>query len=194
MTKLSRRDAIYRVGLIMGGVISAPALSILNGCQPQVQETAEEGKLLNSNQQNIISAISALIIPVTDTPGALEAGVPEFVELMIADCYPLEDQNRFISGIDDIDKDAKAAYKKSFLELEEPQQIELLTKIEKEAVEKRTSEPDFVPPAILMLKELTLIGYFTSEIGATKALNYLHVPGKYEACIPLQPGQKAWAM
>lgn len=194
MTKLSRRDAIYRVGLIMGGVISAPALSILNGCQPQVKETASDGKLLNSNQQGIVAAISALIIPVTDTRGALEAGVPEFVELMIADCYPTEDQNRFISGIDEIDKDAKSAYNKSFLELEEPQQIELLTKIEKEAVEKRTSDPEFVPPALLMLKELTLIGYFTSEIGATQALSYVHVPGKYEPCSPLQPGQKTWAM
>jgi hypothetical protein len=41
--------------------------------------------------------------------------------------------------------------------------------------------------------ELTCLGYYTSEIGATKALKYVHIPGKYEACIPLQPGQKAWA-
>lgn len=193
MTKLSRREAIYRVGLFMGGVISAPALSILNGCQPQVQETATEGQLLNADQQNIVAAISSLIIPVTDTPGALEAGVPEFIQVMIADCYPTEDQNRFISGLNAIDEDAKKAYNTSFLDLEESQQIELLTRLEKEAIEKRINDPEFAPPALLMIKELTLIGYFTSEIGATQALNYVPVPGKYEGCVPLEPGQKAWA-
>ncbi len=193
MTQLSRREAIYRVGLFMGGVISAPALSILNGCQPKNQETANDGRLFNNDRKNIISAISALIIPVTDTPGALEANVPDYIQVMITDCYPDEDQERFVTGLDEIDKEAKNSFDKSFLNLEETQQVELLTRLEKEAVEKRKNDPEFVPPALLMLKELTLIGYFTSEVGATQALNYVPVPGKYEGCVPLQPGQKAWA-
>jgi hypothetical protein len=177
----------------MGGVISAPALSILNGCQPKNQETANDGRLFNNDRKNIISAISALIIPVTDTPGALEANVPDYIQVMITDCYPDEDQERFVTGLDEIDKEAKNSFDKSFLNLEETQQVELLTRLEKEAVEKRKNDPEFVPPALLMLKELTLIGYFTSEVGATQALNYVPVPGKYEGCVPLQPGQKAWA-
>ncbi|CAN5418676.1 gluconate 2-dehydrogenase subunit 3 family protein [soil metagenome] len=193
MTKLSRREAIYRVSLIMGGTISAPALSILSGCQTQVKESITEGGLFTSTQENIIAEISQLIIPTTDTPGAKEAEVPEFVQVMIADCYPEEDQKRFVSGLDQIDQEAKDTYGNSFLELDEAQQIELLTKIEMEAREKRQQDPQYTPPAILMLKELTLIGYFSSEIGATQALSYDPVPGRYNACTTMEPGQKAWA-
>lgn len=192
MTRLSRREAIYRVGLLMGGTISAPALSILSGCQTQVKESVEGG-LFSANQENIIAEISQLIIPTTDTPGAKEAEVPEFVQVMIADCYPEEDQKRFVSGLDDIDQEAKDTYGNSFLELDESQQVELLTRIEKEAREKRQQDPNYTPPALLMLKELTLIGYFTSEIGATQALRYDPVPGRYDACTTMEPGQKAWA-
>ncbi|MDQ3396056.1 MAG: gluconate 2-dehydrogenase subunit 3 family protein, partial [Bacteroidota bacterium] len=131
---------------------------------------------------------------VTDTPGAIEAKVPEWIELVIADCYPAEDQNRFVKGIDEINSDAKTAYGKIFLELDEARQIELLTRLEKEAVEKRVASPDFVPPALLMLKELTLIGYFTSEPGVTQALTYVHVPGHYEGCVPLEQVPKSWAI
>ena len=49
-------------------------------------------------------------------------------------------------------------------------------------------------PFFQRMKELTVTGYFTSEIGATKALEYLPIPGKFEGCIPLKPNQKAWAL
>jgi hypothetical protein len=169
----------------MGGTISAPALSILSGCQTQVKESITEGGLFTSTQENIIAEISQLIIPTTDTPGAKEAEVPEFVQVMIAE--------RFVSGLDQIDQEAKDTYGNSFLELDEAQQIELLTKIEMEAREKRQQDPQYTPSAILMLKELTLIGYFSSEIGATQALSYDPVPGRYNACTTMEPGQKAWA-
>ena len=44
-----------------------------------------------------------------------------------------------------------------------------------------------------MIKQLTLWGYFSSEIGATQALRYVAIPGKYEGCIPYKKGDKAWA-
>jgi hypothetical protein len=49
-------------------------------------------------------------------------------------------------------------------------------------------------PFFKLVKELTLLGYFTSEPGATLALDYVPVPGRYDGCIDLKPGQKAWAM
>lgn len=45
-----------------------------------------------------------------------------------------------------------------------------------------------------LIRELTLLGYFTSEAGATKALAYVQVPGRYDGCVDMKPGQKAWAI
>lgn len=192
MNNISRREAIARVSLIMGGTLSAPALAFLSGCSPEVKEEKQTG-LFDETQQKTIAVISSLIIPATDTPGAKEANVPEFVQYMIEDCYPKEDQNRFISGLGKIDKESKASYNEPFLNLNEQKQIELLTRLEIEAREERQKDANLTPPALLMLKELTLLGYFTSEIGATKALVYDPVPGKYEACVPLKEGQRSWA-
>ena len=44
-----------------------------------------------------------------------------------------------------------------------------------------------------MMKELALLGYFTSEIGATQALRYVESPGRYDPCAPYKPGEKSWA-
>ncbi len=192
MTKLSRREALMRVGLLMGGALSAPAISLLSGCQPQKKEEAlSDGQVFKSDQVQLITTICGVIIPATSTPGAIEAGVPEFVMRNISDCYPQEDIDKFREGLAGIDAEAEKAFSKNFLQLEERDQLNLLTRLEKEG--KDASEK--LPPhfALRMLKELTLVGYFTSEIGATEALSYVHVPGSYEGCVDLQPGQKAWA-
>jgi hypothetical protein len=51
------------------------------------------------------------------------------------------------------------------------------------------------PPAhyFRMMKELTLLGYFTSEIGCTQAQRFVETPGRFDPCVPYQPGEKAWA-
>ena len=180
-----------RVGLLMGGVLSAPALSLLNGCQPKKKESAIEGEVFSSDQATLITTVCGLIIPTTNTPGAIEAGVPEFVMRSIADCYPEDYIQRFKEGLNEFDKEAGNRFDGSFLELSENEQLELLTSLEKEG--KSTSEKLSVHEALHMLKELTLVGYFTSEIGATQALQYDHVPGAYDACMDMEPGQKTWA-
>lgn len=191
MTKLSRREAVMRVGLLMGGVLSAPALSLLNGCQPKKNESTIEGEVFASDQVTLITTVCGLIIPTTNTPGAIEAGVPGFVTRVIAECYPEEYIQRFKEGLKEIDKEAENRYDGSFLELSENEQLELLTSIEKEgkSVDKKLA----VHEALHMLKELTLVGYFTSEIGATEALQYEHVPGAYNGCMDMEPNQKTWA-
>ena len=192
MTIISRREAMLRVGVLMGGAISAPTLSILSGCQPKAK-TEGEAQLFSAEQENIIAQVAELIIPATDTPGAKDAQVPQWIALMIKDCYPEKDQQRFEDGLDQLDKDSKQAYGDSFMELSEQQQIELLTKAETDARALRAKDPTADLPFFLMMKELTLIGYFTSEPGATQALQYVQNPGSYNACTPVEAGQKAWA-
>lgn len=192
MTKLSRREALMRVGLLMGGALSAPAISILSGCQPQKKEEALlDGETFHGDQIKLITTICGVTIPATSTPGAIEAEVPEFVMRTISDCYPQEDIDRFKAGLDEIESAAEKNYDNSFVNLEEKDQLTFLTQLEKEGRDAAEKLPAHF--ALHMLKELTLVGYFTSEIGATQALNYVHVPGSYEGCVDMEPNQKSWA-
>ncbi len=191
MTKLSRREALMRVGLLMGGALSAPAISLLSGCEPKRETALNAGQVFKAEQEELITTICGLIIPTTSTPGAIEAGVPAFVMVNMADCYPQEDIDKFRTGLGGIEEEAKKTFDSNFGELEENDQLALLTRLEKEG--KSASEKLPAHFALHMLKELTLVGYFTSEIGATQALNYVHVPGAYDGCVDLQPNQKSWA-
>jgi hypothetical protein len=110
--------------------------------------------------------------------------------MMIQDCYTADIQKHFADGLIKVDEVSKGKYNKLFisLTLKEREQIFKLFKA-KAQITAGDNPSQFFP----LIYELTCLGYYTSEIGATKALRYVHIPGKYEACIPLQPGQKAWA-
>lgn len=193
---MDRREAIFKVATLMGVTLSAPLISGLVYGQSNTLLDIPDGyisPLANDNQQKMIAEIAELIIPTTSTPGAKAAKVPEFINVLITDCYPEQDQKRFFSGIDKLDSDAKKAYGKGFLAISKAQQTELLKKAEADARALRASQPSAPAPFFQMIKEMTVTGYFTSEIGATKALNYVAVPGAYRACEPMKPGQKAWA-
>lgn len=193
---MDRREAIFKVAALMGVTLSAPLISGLVYGQGTSLLNIPEGyvsPLASENQQKMIAEIAELIIPATSTPGAKAAKVPEFINVLITDCYPEQDQKRFFSGLDKLDSDAKNAHGKSFLTITKAQQTELLKKAEADARTLRTKQPAAPAPFFQMIKEMTVTGYFTSEIGATKALNYVAVPGAYRACEPLKPGQKSWA-
>lgn len=192
MTAISRREAMLRVGVLMGGVISAPALSILSGCQTR-NAPAAEGQTFNADQEKIIAEVAELIIPATDTPGAKDAKVPEFIALMIHDCYPEQDQQRFREGLDQLEQNSQQTYNRSFVDLDQEQQVQLLTQAETDARTQWEQDKEAGTPFFRLIKELTLIGYFTSEPGATLALNYVQNPGSYDGCTTMEPGQRAWA-
>ncbi|MCW3466867.1 gluconate 2-dehydrogenase subunit 3 family protein [Chitinophaga nivalis] len=190
---MHRRDAIRNVAILLGTAISASTLSALESCTGSAPKSYD---LHKPETKTLLAEIAETIIPKTDTPGAKEAKVEEFIITMINDCYKKEDQERFLEGLSKIDAAAKKQFKNGFNELTPQQRTELLTQIDKERVEynnrkdKKENDP---PHHFQLLKELTLLGYFTSEQGATKALRYVPVPGKYEGCIPYTKGEKAWA-
>jgi gluconate 2-dehydrogenase gamma chain len=193
---MHRREALKRTALLMGGVVSAPAImGILKGC------TARPGidwkpVFLNEDQATVISQVSEIIIPRTDTPGAKDVGVPSFIDQMLKEVYSEEDQKRFADGLQAFNDAAKKEYGEDFAKLDDEDQTAFVKKIHDEAVRAEVdSDAEQKRPFILMMKELTMLGFFTSEPGATQVLQYVPVPGAYKGCIPLSEAGngKTWA-
>jgi gluconate 2-dehydrogenase gamma chain len=192
---IDRREALRKTALLMGMAVSASALTgILQGCKatPELTYTPQ---FFTDDQARIIMEVAEIIIPKTDTPGAKDVGVPGFIDIMLKDCYKKEDQDRFIDGLTTFDEEARKAYGDSFIYCKPEQQVELVTKIHTAAIAESKENKEAVKPFILMAKELTLLGFFTSEPGATQVLQYVAVPGSYKGCIPLaEAGNgKTWA-
>jgi hypothetical protein len=176
---MNRREAVQRIALLMGGALSAPVMAGVMGeklnAGPSLAITAE--------QEALLAEVADVIIPTTATPGAKAAGAEKFIVRVMRNCYPLKEQETFYNGLAKLNSDGKSRFGKSFEELTAAQKNEMV---------KLTTTADTV--FFRRLKELTVTGYFTSEIGATQALVFLPVPGRFEPCVPLKPGQKAWAL
>jgi hypothetical protein len=198
---INRRDALARVALLMGGTLTAPTiLAFLEGCKSSNEIANAAEFTLSTDELNLVSEIAEVIIPKTSTPGAKDAKVGEFVQLMLKDCYYTKDQQSFMDGLSKLED-------KDFMEASADERIALLTAAEQESMDelarigderKKANESGkgFEEPGVpffRLMKELTLLGYFTSEQGAQQALTYVPVPGRYDGCIELEPGQHAWA-
>ena len=113
---------------------------------------------------------------------------------MVTDCYDENDQKVFLEGLNKINESSDKKFQKDFMAISPEQRKELLTEADKEAKEyQKTKKWDAPKHYFSMMKELTLTGFFTSEVGATKALRYVAVPGKFEGSVPYTKGEKAWA-
>lgn len=192
---MDRREALRRTALLVGGIVSAPTIAgILNGCK--AKPSIDWKPVFFSEDQGIlITDLAEIIIPKTDTPGAKEVGVPEFIELMVRDVYTKDQHDKFMAGMKAFDDDAKKEYGDPFIELEPEQQTAFVKKIHDAAIAGREAGTDDEHSFMLRVKELTVAGYFTSEVGATKVLQYEAVPGAYHGCLPLSEAGngKTWA-
>lgn len=151
-------------------------------------------------QQNreLLTSLAETIIPATDVPGARDVGVGDFIGKMIEFCTERKEQNRFIDGLKDIQDYCINKYNRPYERCAAAEQEAVLQRWEQAGrpkngiagkVETRLLGRSF----FTLLKEYTVEGYCTSEPGATKGLVYLYIPGSYKGCLPLKPGQKAWA-
>ena len=193
---MDRREALKRTAWIMGGVVSAPAImGVLKGCA--AKPTIDWKPVFLSEDQGIlVSQVAEIIIPKTDTPGAKDTGVPAFIDLMLKDVYSKEDQDRYLAGIKEFDDAAIKEHGDPFVELDGEKQAAFVKKLHDAAVEaEKATKPAPQRPFVLMTKELTMLGFFTSEAGATQVLQYVAVPGSYKGCVPLaEAGNgKTWA-
>ncbi len=192
---INRREALRRTAWVMGGMLTAPTIAaILKGC---TAETVLNWKptLFTEMQAQAITRLADIILPKTDTPGAVEAGVPAFIEQVVKDCYTEEDKNRFIEDLNAFIANSEERYGKDFLHLSAEKQEAYLLEVHRLAVEKEKARKEgYKRPFILKCKELTMAGFFTSEPGATQVLQYVAVPGSYNGCISLEEaGGKTWA-
>lgn len=176
---VNRRDALKSMVLMMGGTMVG-STAILTGCAPENQI---EGLNFSPSDIAFLDEVGDTIIPETDTPGAKAAGIGSFIVMMVKDTYDAEQQKAFVDGLNSMRKTFKSESGSSFEEATVDQRTDYLNKMKEENV-----------PVIGMLRDLTVLGYFTSEIGATQALSYVEVPGRYDGCIPLEPGDKAYAI
>jgi hypothetical protein len=196
----NRREAVSRIAMMVGGAFTAPTLFAM--------DVKKSGKFLNADlfsltdaQRQVVAAVAEHIIPKTNTAGAIDAGVPAFIELMLKDCYKAPEHASFLKGVNDL-------IKAKFLSQNQDGQVAILTLLESNTkdmmrsyqqrrmkvgdnVDKETLEGANGVPFWRLIKELTLLGYYTSEKGIEASFVYQPVPGKFEAT-KLLPGQKSF--
>ncbi|MBC7829070.1 MAG: gluconate 2-dehydrogenase subunit 3 family protein [Chitinophagaceae bacterium] len=191
---MNRRDALSRVALILGGTVIGANI-FLEGCKP-ADKRVMTGLDFQPEDVAYLDEIADTILPTTaSSPGAKAAAVGTFMTVMVKDCYDEADQKIFTGGMQKLQDACKKKNDNYFMECTPQQRHDLLVELDNEQKEfnkdKKKEDPQHY---FRMIKELTLLGYFTSEIGATKALRYVESPGRFEACIPYKKGDKAWAL
>lgn len=188
---MNRREAIKRTTILLGGTLSASAMmGVLNGCKAEPSITWSP-EFFTPDEGSLVEAVVGRIIPLTDTPGAVEAGVPQFIDTMMAGYYQEKEKNAFRQGLKTLEEDAMAAHGKSFVKLTDEEKDALLTKLDQAAYADGGDKDG--PGFFRMAKELTVLGFCTSEAGATEFLKYEPVPGDYKGCIPYAEVGAAWA-
>lgn len=171
-----KRRTFLAASAAFGGMISATVQQALIA----VANAGELNGVLNSQSRLCLEALVERIIPATDTPGAIEAGVPDFIELILEKGLMAKDAKRFIAGIGEVEDLSRSNYGSDYIELSAAHQDAILTGLEQKAANSRR---DGVTPFFQVLKELTLVGYYTSEVGATREIRYLPAPGSYDGCV-----------
>ena len=199
---MKRREVLQQAATILGYAITGPALAgILNGCKA-TPDVAFKPVFFSTDQATLVAALTEIIIPRTDTPGAIDAGVPMFIDRILKEIYPKETQDAFLKGLSDFDSGARKSYGNAFTDCSEEEKINYF-KTQHDAVMDKSgsgysggfwaSTENSSKPFMVELKELTLLGFFTSEPGATKVLQYNQVPGPYKGCVPVTEVGKTWA-
>ena len=190
---ISRREALACLTRLAGGALSAPVVSaVLAGCRARPAGDDWTPAVLDAGQLELVGTLVDLIIPRTDTPGAREAGVPAFIDKLLADWVDSADRSRFLAGLATLDDDARRAHGDAFRGLAVDQQRAMLTRLDQEAIRAREDDVD-PPPFFAVLKEWTLVGYYTSEAGASRELQWVAAPGRYDADLPLSQVGRTWA-
>ena len=187
---MNRREALSSVAVLLGGTIIGGQLFSLTGCKSTPEMVND---LFNSDDVALMDEIAETIIPETNTPGAKAANAGAFMALMVKDCYKPEHQQIFTAGLKTINDLAQKQYQSSFMDLDAVKKKTMLSALDVEQKEYTKDEANKENPHYFrMLKELTLLGFFTSEVGGTQVLKYVEVPGRYDACIPYKKGDPVY--
>ena len=189
---MDRREALRLSTMFVGGALSASTIAgVMAGCKAETKADWTPAFIPQENQASL-TELCETILPGGKTPGAKDAKVDRFIDVMMKDVFKEEDQILFKAGLAQLDADAKTKYGKTFGKLNQEQRVEMVKAMDDEM--RSRQEAPKQKPFYDLVKELTITGYCTSEPGATKLLKYLPVPGEYKPCIPLSEVGGAWAL
>ena len=188
---MDRRELLKMVALATGGAVIGGEI-FLAGCKSKDAEVA--GMTFSQNDIAFLDEVAETIIPKTTTAGAKEAEVGKFMTVMVNDCYEEADKRIFHEGMKKLDEACNKMHGHNFIKAEPVHRKELLTSLDKEAKEymknKKKEDPTHY---FTMMKQLTLVGYFSSKPGLEQNFNYQPVPGKYDGAVPYKKGDKLFA-
>jgi hypothetical protein len=246
---INRREAVRRVGALLGGIGFVGGTSLLTACERERPAAAARAPIGEFTVDDIafLDEVADTILPATSTPGAKAAQTGAFMALMVTDTYEPKDQQVFRAGMRTLDERSRQANNVAFMQATPQQRLALLETLDREAMEnmdardaaskareaadtakaarvtKDATKPDTTTPErflpgqrqeaspgadagaataitadtpthyFRMMKELAMLGYFTSEIGCKQAQRYVESPGRFDPCAPYAPGEKAWA-
>lgn len=192
---MDRRDVLEILAL--GTVLPAMPAELLAAFR-EIHAGLASGpvfKVFTPRQDATVASMAELLIPATDTPGAKAARVSEFIDHIVADWYTDEDRARFLAGLADVDLRTQSLFQKNFVDASPDQQSEILRALGEEMAQAtaalaaaprgyRGSSPEPEDNFYLMFRQLTLTGYFTSEVGFTLQLREEIIPGRFDGCVP----------
>jgi hypothetical protein len=196
---LDRREALkFLAAGVAASALPPPILAAFREIHANLSQPPAL-KVLDAHQDATVSAAAELLLPATDTPGAKTAHVNEFIDHILADWYSDEDRTIFLKGLEDMDVRTQKLFNKDFVSASPEQQAEIFRALGEEMAAAligvaaapagyRGSAPEPADNFYSMFRELTLTGYFTSEIGMTQQLQEVIIPGRFDGCVPMAPG------
>jgi Gluconate 2-dehydrogenase subunit 3 len=180
---MDRRHLLKGIGAVaLYSSFPAVLSEFLSSCNSNTKN--QRAGFFSEEEFSLIEQITDIMLPQTSTPGALEVQVPYFIDLVIKNCMNKNDQQLIKDGLQKMNGQSAG----KFVSLSHEEKSAVIKKIDEDAFKDNGSQTWF-----RIIKKLSLIGYFTSKEGMTKALNYVKVPGDYKACIPYKKGDKALA-
>jgi hypothetical protein len=186
---MNRREAIKQVTALLGGVAltGSGLVTAVERAHARSATSRMQVGAFTAQDIALLDEVADTILPETKTPGAKAAHVGAFMALMVTDTYEQREQGIFRDGMRKLDE-------ASFMTATPAQRLALLERLDREQKTYMDARARGAPAHYFrLMKELTLLGYFTSEIGCTQAMRYQETPGKFEPCVPYTPGETAWA-
>jgi len=149
-------------------------------------------------KKELVAELAETIIPRTDTPGAKDAKVEDYIIKMITENTDAKTQKSFMAGLSSLEHYTYENYHQQFVQCNASQKNEIIKHFESKStysigILNKVSKKLLGPSFFNQLKDLTTVGYCTSFAGATKGMAYDFIPVNFEACIPLKKNQLAWA-
>jgi hypothetical protein len=182
---MNRRKAMQTI--VTGLALLNPLVFTFAQRREDTEPTTYSVRFFSTHEIQLIAQMGDIILPTTDTPSAKDLLVHQFIDLYMADCASEKEQKRLKAGLVYTNQKAHTLFSTAFMTCSKAQQQQVLEQIEQDH-DNKLDQADFFQS----FKQLTITGYFTSEEGATKAVNYDPLPGVYNSCIKTDANTKAW--